>query len=112
MLQRIYKSCKISLKLVRIRKVMPPAIMMNFAALHAELCQTMKRAIKTGNKIVFLDEVCFTRSTMLSRAYSSKGHRIEVDQAAFYDGFYSVVAAISTANKVEIVHIEACAINN
>ena len=111
-LQCLYKSAKVSRKLIRISKVMPLAISMDFVRLHAELSKTMKRALKTGHRIVFLDEVCFTRSTMQARAYSAKGERIEVDQKAYYDKYYSVVASISTANKVEHLHFEQGAINN
>lgn len=52
---------------------MPDNIKMNFPELHAELKKTMAKVLKTKNKIVFLDEVNFTKNTLLKRAYSIKG---------------------------------------
>ena len=79
---------------------------MDFSNLHRQLSREMKIAEKTKRKIVFLDEVVFTKSTMVMRAYSSIGQNITVNQAAIYSGYVSVVAAISTDNKVEHLHLE------
>ena len=67
------------LKVVRLRKVMPPAIRMDFINLHRQLSVEMRRAERTKRKIVYLDEVVFTKTTMLMKAYSSKGTNISVN---------------------------------
>ena len=73
MLHRLYKQYNVRMKVVRLRKMMPEAISLNFPKLHQELNKTMAKAIKSKKKIVFLDEVNFTKNTLLKRAYSAKG---------------------------------------
>ena len=90
---------------------MTEEVRLNFAQLHADLRQTMIRVQKTKKKIVFLDEVNFTKNTILKKAYSTKGHNISIDQSAIYKGYWSVVAAISTDNKIQHLHFEPKAIN-
>ena len=111
MLQRLYANCNVRLKVVRLRKVMPDLIKLDFEQLHAQLNERVTSAVETRRKIIFVDEVCFTRSTILKRALSSKGHNICIDQARLNEGFTSVIAAISTDNVVEHIHMEQGGIN-
>ena len=71
----------------------------------------MTKVLKTKNKIVFLDEVNFTKNTLLKRAYSAKGQNIEIEQSAIYGGYWSVIAAISTESKIEHLFFRPKAIN-
>ena len=91
---------------------MPPAIQLEFPRLHRELSETMQPILDSRCRIVFVDEVCFTKSTYLKRAYSSKGCNIEIDQTALYGGYWSAIAAISTANVVESVKVKKGAVNH
>ena len=72
----------------------------------------MAKVKNTGWKIVFLDEVNFTKTTLLTNAYSNKGANITVNQKDIYSGYHSVITAISTDNKVEHLFIDKKAINN
>ena len=71
----------------------------------------MTRVLQSGRKVVFLDEVIFTNKTLLMREYSMKGVNIQLDQNSMYGGYWSVIAAISTDNKVEHLYFEDGAIN-
>lgn len=79
MLHKIYKSADIKLKVVRINKEMPYEIVLDFPDLHAKLDLKMRRIEKIKTKIIFLDEVVFTKNTLQKKSYSNKGTNISVD---------------------------------
>ena len=111
MLQHLYRRCRVRRKVVRLEKYMSQEVKLNFPQLHAELDIEISRVLKTKRKIIFLDEVVFTNKTMLMREYSAKGVNISIDRSKLSNGYWSVIAAISTDNKIEHLFFEQGAIN-
>ena len=68
-------------------------------------------AMKSGRKIIFLDEVVFTSKTILGRAYSNKGCNVMIERNKLNQAYFSVIAAISTDNKVVHLFFKDGAIN-
>ena len=110
-LQTLYSRCNIKRKVVRFGKPLTDEFKLEFPKKQAELKVILDSAIKTGKKIIFLDEVVFTSKTLLMRVYSNKGCNITIDRDKLNHAYWSVIAAISMDNKVEHLYFEAGAIN-
>ena len=57
-------------------------------------------------KIIWADEVNFTKHTVQYSTYSNKYLNIEVDQKDLYCGYKSVAAAVSREKGVEAISIQ------
>ena len=56
-------------------------------------------------KIIYLDEICFTKKTIPSTAYAAKGKNIHVDEMMLYSKPSYVIAAVSQERGVEHIMI-------
>ena len=56
-------------------------------------------------KIIYLDEICFTKKTIQSTAYAAKGKNILVDEMMLYSKPSYVIAAVSQERGVEHILI-------
>ena len=56
-------------------------------------------------KIIYLDEICFTKKTIPSTAYAAKGKNILVDEMMLYSKPSYVIAAVSQERGVEHIMI-------
>ena len=86
---------------MRSRKCQTAKATRDFAKDKEVLRQQMASIDQEGLKIVFVDEVLFTKSTVQTRDFSRKGTNIEVNSNVTYMKPLSVVASISTDAKVE-----------
>ena len=66
-----------------------------------ELLEQLQEAKKQQRKVLFLDEVNFTKLSFESMNYSAKNTNLSVDQRDIYVGYRSVIAAISEEEGVE-----------
>ena len=57
-------------------------------------------------KIIYLDEIMFTKRTWLDKAYSHKFTNLAVNQEDIYTGYRSVIAALSEEKGVEHLFID------
>ena len=71
----------------------------------------MKRQRDFGHKILWLDEVNFTKLSIDKHAWSRMYSNIEVDQSRIYRGYTSVCATIAQGTGVEALAIQKKAFN-
>ena len=55
----------------------------------------LRQAIKEGRKIVFADEVMFTKQTSKAREWSCRRENVKVDEAKCLTNYVAVIASIS-----------------
>ena len=63
----------------------------------------MKRCIDRGFRILCLDEMCVTKSTIQKREWSAKGNHFEIDQSKFSES--CVAALVSVSVEMGIDHM-------
>ena len=64
-----------------------------------------------GRKIVWLDEVCFTKRSNQERDWSAKGQNTVLDQADVMTDFRAVIASISMEEGIEKLYLQTHAID-
>ena len=55
----------------------------------------LTKAKNDGYRIVYIDEICFTRSTVPKTEYSTKSHNMSADLAHLNEPTLAVLSAIS-----------------
>ena len=83
-LRRLYSTHRIKRKIVRQEKVKPSHVMQNFDYKRRELIKLIDQAKREGRKLMFLDEINFTKRSFMSLDYSVKGKNQQVDQERIY----------------------------
>ena len=79
--------------------------MQNFDYKRRELIQKIDQAKREGRKLMFLDEINFTKRSFLSLDYSCKGKNQQVDQERIYQGYKSVIVTVSVERGLELYNI-------
>ena len=69
------------IKAVRQEKRMPLSTWRTFNEKKAKLIQELKDARREGRKIIYLDEICFTKRSFMGTTWSKRHENIRVDQA-------------------------------
>ena len=102
-LSLIYKKNKVKKKVVRRVKRGSPAQIDTRLQQQRFMVSKMKEMMRRKVKIIYLDEVCFTKKTMQSSAYAAKGCNIQVDEMNIYSKPSYVIASVSQERGVEHV---------
>jgi hypothetical protein len=76
-------------------KLLTPKQIDRYGPLTEEVRQRVKQAIADKRTLVYCDEVCFTTSSILKRAYSNLHQNLCVDYQNFYMETTAVIAAVS-----------------
>ena len=100
-LRRLYLKNKIKRKKLRQEKVMPPEQKLEYAESCREVLAQLEQAKTEQRLILYLDEVNFTKLSLMKREWSAKNSNLTVDQVDVYQGYRSVIAAISEENGVD-----------
>ena len=79
--------------------------MQNFDHKRRELIKQIDQAKREGRKLMFLDEINFTKRSFLSLDYSNKGQNQQVDQERVYQGYKSVIVTVSAERGLELYNI-------
>jgi len=79
--------------------------MQNFDYKRRELIQKIDQAKREGRKLMFLDEINFTKRSFLSLDYSVKGQNQQVDQERIYQSYKSVIVTVSVERGLELYNI-------
>ena len=69
------------------------------------LIRNMDEVISKRLKIIYVDEVNFTKRSIQKKDWSAKNSNLVVDQAQVMTGYRSVIAAVSEEKGVELIHI-------
>jgi hypothetical protein len=78
-LRRLYLKNGIKLKKVRQEKVMTMSAWNSFAANKLKLIQELEDVKTEGRKLIYLDEICFTKRSFLGKSWSGKHANIHVE---------------------------------
>ena len=94
-LRRLYIKLKIQRKKVRQEKVLPPHLRAEFRDKCRDLLFQLEEAEAEGRLIVFLDETNFTKLSLPRKEWSTRNSNLTVDQVDVYQGYRSVIAAMT-----------------
>ena len=61
----------------------------------------MDKAAAENRKILYLDEINFTKLSILRQEYSAKKTNLGVDQEQVYQGYRSVIVSVSVEQGLE-----------
>ena len=100
-LRRLYLKNKIKRKKLRQEKVMPPVQKLEYAESCREVLAQLDQAKAEQRLTLYLDEVNFTKLSLMKRDWSARNSNLTVDQVDVYQGYRSVIAAISEENGVD-----------
>ena len=59
------------------------------------MLEELTQARNEGRLIIYLDEINFTKRSLLLREWSGKNSNLTVDQKEVYDGYRSVIACMT-----------------
>ena len=71
----------------------------------------MREAKAEERVIVYLDELNFTKRSLLTREWSSKNSNLSVDQEEVYVGYRSVIASMTEEKGIDHLQLHMEAIN-
>ena len=68
-------------------------------------------AIQDKRRLIFVDEVVFSRTSLLRRAYSHRGENAVADITVAPAGYMSVIAGISYERGKELIEVQEEAVD-
>jgi len=109
-LRRLYLQHGIRCKKVRQEKVMPQQTRQNFVQKCRSLVEDIEKAKREGRLIIYIDEVNFTKRSLLLREWSKKNSNLTVNQEEVYVGYRSVLASMTEEHGIGLIkiHEQAC----
>ena len=105
-LREIYRESKVRRKFLKETKLVTRPHLRKINAAAKEAHVLLSDHLARGFSIVYLDEVCFTKTTLPKLAWSAVRHNFQVDPKQYDTSCYAVVAAISYCRGLELVQIE------
>ncbi len=111
-LRRIYLTHGVKRKKVRQEKVMPLAAWANYGERRRELSENLAQARKEGRKLIYLDEIVFSKRSFLGIDWSRTNQHIHVDQQQIYQGYRATIAACSEERGIEHIQTHNQAIDS
>ena len=102
---RMYRQHHISRKVVKRYKGVSVNKWEQYLEWQEESWNALKLARKNNQRILFVDELVFTKQTIPRLDYASKGNNITVDESDFYHRYLACVAAISYERGVDAIMI-------
>ena len=100
-LRRLYLAHGIKRKIVRQEKLRPSHIRDNLTESKRKKLDEINAAVAAGRKILWLDELNFTKRTLQSKEWSPKHSNLSVDQEQVYQGYKSVIVTVSRESGLE-----------
>ena len=100
-LRRLYLTNGVKRKIVRQEKLRPSHIRDNLEESKCKKLAEINAAVAEGRKILWLDELNFTKRTLQSREWSAKNSNLAIDQEQVYQGYKSVIVTVSRESGLE-----------
>lgn len=94
-LRRLYLKHGIKRKKVRQEKHMPQHARLQYQANCRLTRLALERAEQASRLIVYLDEIVFSKSSVISRDWSARNSNLAVDQTMIYTGYTAVIASMT-----------------
>ena len=77
----------------------------------ARVKRELAKAKKDGYRVVYIDETCFTRKTLVDTEWSMPGENVRVDEARLSEPTLALLAGISWENGLEHFQIFPKSVN-
>ena len=74
---------------------MPYLTRVNYRSDAQNLREQLRLAQQQGRKLYFLDEICFTKRSILSRDWSRANSNLSISQSDIFVGYRAVIATIN-----------------
>ena len=89
---------------------MPQKARQNFVQNCKGLVVDIEQAKREGRRIIYMDEVCFSKRSLKLREWSKKNTNLTVDQKDVYVGYRSVIASMTEETGIGLIkiHDQAC----
>ena len=71
----------------------------------------MEKAEQERRKIIYLDEIVFSKKTLLYRTFSHRYTNMAVNQERLYSSYLTAIASVSEEKGVEHIQIKGTAID-
>ena len=110
-LRRLYLANGIKRKKLRQEKVLPGRLRADFAQRCQLLLDAIKQVKSEGRKLIYLDEINFTKRSLKMREWASKNTNLSVNQQDVYVGYRSVIASMSEPAGIGLISIYGQAIS-
>lgn len=110
-LRRLYLKNGVRRKKVRQEKYLPNTTRQNYVQICQNVVQQIDQAKKEGRRLIYLDEINFTKLAIKLREWSAKNSNLTVDQEDIYTGYRSVIASMSEERGYEFTQIHSKAID-
>ena len=83
---------------------------MNYRRDAQNLREQLRLAERQGRKIYFMDEICFTKRSILSRDWSRANSNLSIEQSDIFVGYRAVIASMSEHWGIKVYDIKKQAI--
>ena len=83
----------------------------NYAQKCLAVLQQLDHARDTGQMVIFLDEVVFTKRSVALSEYSCKNTNLTLDQEDIYTGYSAVISTMSEEGGMLHMQIQSSAVN-
>jgi hypothetical protein len=110
-LWHLYNLKGIKFKKVARKKMVPPHRAFLIPEQTTKAYRELKQARAEGLKVVWCDEVMFTKHTNKDRDWSARGCNTLVAEQSFYTDYRAVVASVSVEKGVETIFLQTHGIN-
>ena len=105
-LRRIYLKHKITRKAVKQLKPLPASKAQDYRIWREKLLDEIGKAEQERRKFIYIDEVYFTKKTLLHKAYSHRHTNLAIEQSKLHDtGYNCVIAGVSEEKGTEHIFI-------
>ena len=91
---------------------MPPSAWENYDHDRRELIANLAQARRERRKVIYLDEICFTKRSFLGVDWSRTNTNLHVDQKQVYQGYRATIAACSAERGIEDIQTFTTAVDN
>ena len=91
---------------------MPEHVRLDYVRKCQSLLDNIAEARSEGRKFIYLDEINFTKRSVVLREWSGKNSNLTIDQQEIYIGYRSVIASMSEEAGMNHVRIQAKAIDS
>ena len=94
-LRRLYLRNGVRRKKVRKEKFMPPTLRERYTEQCCSVLAKIDDEKTSGRKIIYCDEIVFSKLALQTKEWSGKNTNLTVDQEDVYQGFRTVIASMS-----------------
>ena len=93
------------------KKIVPPHRAFLIPEMSKQALAELEQAKKEKRLIYFLDEVMFTKHTLLKRDWNSRGNSTIVSQKEAFTSYTAVIATMTEEHGIGLLHLQKKGVN-